>query len=190
MSSFLPRRNAMGYLTPDQMLATYRDLTPAHLKERGIEVLLMDIDNTLAPYEQPKPDQNICAWLAEMQAAGIKLAFVSNNNWERVELFNQKIGIQAHAKSGKPFGKTLRKVINSYGSDASRTAILGDQLLTDVFAGKHIGATAFLVPPIKDKTTAFWRIKRALEKPIIKKYAKKHPEQAACAAFWLRKDKI
>ena len=179
----------MGYLTPDRMLASFCELTPNELQQRGIDVLLMDIDNTLAPYEQPEPDERILAWLAGMQSAGIKLAFVSNNNWERVELFNQRIGIRAHAKSGKPFGKTLRQVIRSYGSDASHAAILGDQLLTDVFAGKHIGAAAFLVPPIKDKTTAFWRIKRALERPIIKKYVKNHPEQAACAAFWLRKDK-
>ena len=175
----------MGYLTPDKMLAAFDALTPEELRRRGIDVLLMDIDNTLAPYEQPEPDERILTWLSEMQAAGIKLAFVSNNNWERVELFNRNIGIQAHAKSGKPFGKKLKQVMKSYGSDTAHTAILGDQLLTDVFAGKHIGATAFLVPPIKDKTTAFWRVKRALEKPIIKKYAKNHPEQADCAAFWL-----
>ena len=178
----------MGYLTPDKMFATYRDLTPEELKQRGIEVLLMDIDNTLAPYEQAEPDGQIIAWLARLRAAGIRLAFVSNNNWERVELFNREIGIVAHAKSGKPFGKKLRQVIRDFGSDTAHTAILGDQLLTDVFAGKHIGATAFLVPPIKDKTTAFWRIKRALEKPIIKKYAKGHPDQAAYATFWLGKD--
>ena len=180
----------MGYLTPDHMFATFCELTPEYLKQRGIDVLIMDIDNTLAPYEQAEPDARILSWLESMQKAGIGLAFVSNNNKERVELFNQKIGIQAHAKSGKPFGKKLRQVIRSYGSDVKHAAILGDQLLTDVFAGKHIGATAFLVPPIKDKTTAFWRIKRALEKPVIKKYIKKHPEQAECAVFWRGKDKI
>jgi HAD superfamily phosphatase (TIGR01668 family) len=179
----------MGWLTPDNMFASYRALTPAYLRERGIDVLIMDIDNTLAPYEQDLPDAHIKAWLGKMQAAGIGLAFVSNNNWERVELFNGEIGIPAFAKSGKPFGKTLRRVIKLYGSDAQHTAMLGDQLLTDVFAGKHIGATALLVPPIKDKTTAFWRIKRALERPVIRKYARKHPEQAACAAFWLKKEK-
>ena len=179
----------MGWLTPDNMFASYRALTPAYLRERGIDVLIMDIDNTLAPYEQDLPDAHIKAWIGEMQAAGIGLAFVSNNNWERVELFNGEIGIPAFAKSGKPFGKTLRRVIKLYGSDAQHTAMLGDQLLTDVFACKHIGATALLVPPIKDKTTAFWRIKRALERPVIKKYARKHPEQAACAAFWLKKEK-
>ncbi len=177
----------MGYLTPDLMLENYRALTPAFLCERGIRVLIMDIDNTLAPYEQPEPDGALKAWLGEMQAAGIGLAFVSNNDWARVELFNREIGIPAFAKSGKPFGKRLKQVIKQYGADASCTAMLGDQLLTDVFAGKHIGTTALLVPPIKDKTTAFWRIKRALETPIIKKYAKKHPEQADCAAFWLRR---
>ena len=179
----------MGWLNPDNMFASYRALTPAYLRERGIDVLIMDIDNTLAPYEQDLPDAHIKAWIGEMQAAGIGLAFVSNNNWERVELFNGEIGIPAFAKSGKPFGKTLRRVIKLYGSDAQHTAMLGDQLLTDVFAGKHIGATALLVPPIKDKTTAFWRIKRALERPVIRKYARKHPEQAACAAFWLKKEK-
>ena len=179
----------MGWLTPDNMFASYRALTPAYLRERGIDVLIMDIDNTLAPYEQDLPDAHIKAWIGEMQAAGIGLAFVSNNKWERVELFNGEIGSPAFAKSGKPFGKTLRRVIKLYGSDAQHTAMLGDQLLTDVFAGKHIGATALLVPPIKDKTTAFWRIKRALERPVIRKYARKHPEQAACAAFWLKKEK-
>lgn len=179
----------MGYLTPDNLFASYRELTPAYLLERGIRVLIMDIDNTLAPYEQAEPDESIKTWLAQLKAAGIGLAFVSNNDWERVELFNREIGIPAFAKSGKPFGRTLRRVITLYGADASCTAMLGDQLLTDVFAGKHIGATALLVPPIKDKTTAFWRIKRALEKPVIRAYVKKHPEQAANAAFWLRKDR-
>ena len=177
----------MGLLTPDNLFASYRDLTPAYLCERGIRVLIMDIDNTLAPYEQPKPDENIKAWLSDMQAAGIGLAFVSNNDWERVELFVRDLDIPAFAKSGKPFGKMLRRVMTLYGTDASCTAMLGDQLLTDVFAGKHIGVTALLVPPIKDKTTAFWRIKRTLEKPVIRRYVKKHPEQAASAAFWLKK---
>ena len=180
----------MGYLTPDNMFATYRELTPAYLGARGIRVLIMDIDNTLAPYEQAEPDEHIKAWLADLKAAGIGLAFVSNNDWDRVELFNREIGIPAFAKSGKPFGKRLRHVMRLYGADKTSTAMLGDQLLTDVFAGKHIGVTALLVPPIKDKTTAFWRIKRALEKPVIKRYIKKHPDQAACAAFWIGKDKI
>ncbi len=178
----------MGFLTPDQLFGSYRELTPDYLKQCGIDVLIMDIDNTLAPYEQPEPDQAIKSWLSDMQAAGIGLAFVSNNDWARVELFNQTIGIPAFAKSGKPFGKRLVQVIGMYGSDKSRAAILGDQLLTDVFAGKHIGIKAFLVPPIKDKTTAFWRIKRTLEKPVIRRYVKHHPEKAAYAAFWLGKE--
>ena len=68
---------AMGYLTPDHMFASYRELTPAYLRERGVDVLIMDIDNTLAPYEQPEPDESIKAWIGEMQAAGIGFFFLS-----------------------------------------------------------------------------------------------------------------
>ena len=51
--------------------------------------------------------------------------------------------------------------------------MLGDQLLTDAAAGKHIGLRAIIVPPIKDRTSAFFRFKRALEVGSIKKYVKK-----------------
>ena len=49
---------------------------------------------------------------------------------------------------------------------------MGDELLTDVAAARRLGAKAIIVPPIKDKKTLFFRFKRALEKPIIKKYLK------------------
>ena len=36
-------------LTPTYMFGSYREVTPAFLKEIGIRALLIDIDNTLAP---------------------------------------------------------------------------------------------------------------------------------------------
>ena len=44
------------YFAPDEYVATYRDVTPMFLEKRNIRYLLLDIDNTLAPYEQPEPD--------------------------------------------------------------------------------------------------------------------------------------
>ena len=60
------------------------------------------------------------------------------------------------------------------GVDPNETAMLGDQLLTDCYAGKNIGLTALIVPPIKDKTNLFFRFKRLCERPFIRKYAKLH----------------
>ena len=74
------------------------------------------------------------------------------------------------------------------GSDKSNTAMLGDQLLTDAAAGKHIGLTTLIVPPIRDKSNLFFRSKRALEVPTIKRYVKRHGESAReVCDFWLNK---
>lgn len=178
----------MSLLIPDFIFASYRDVTPEFLLGIGVKALLIDIDNTLAPYEQAEPDENIIAWFKSLAENGVKATLVSNNGRERVELFNKNLGLPAYYKSGKPFAKNLKKAMKCMGSDESNTAILGDQLLTDAAAGKHIGLRAIIVPPIKDKTNAFFRAKRALEVGHIKKYVKRTGGDAErICAFWLER---
>ena len=74
----------MSLFRPDATFRAYFHLTPAYLAERGITVLLLDIDNTLAPYEQPLPDERLTAWLNAMREAGISVGFLSNNHEDRV----------------------------------------------------------------------------------------------------------
>ena len=164
------------FLMPDLMLPTYREVTPQLCRELGIRAILSDIDNTLAPYEQPEPDEHIRAWLEDLRAAGISVALISNNHADRVELFNADLGLIAYSDAGKPFGKILRRAMVQMGSDATNTAMLGDQLLTDALAGNLLRLKVLIVPPIRDKRTAFVRFKRWLERPVIRRYRKKHPE--------------
>jgi predicted HAD superfamily phosphohydrolase YqeG len=56
-------------------------------------------------------------------------------------------------------------------------------VVVDCFAGKHIGLRAIIVPPIKDKTNLFFRSKRLLERPFIRKYAHQNGYQE-WMAFW------
>ncbi len=161
-------------LKPDYMFRTFDEITPAFLTALGIRAILADIDNTLAPYEQPEPDGRIRSWIASLAEAGISIAFVSNNGRERVELFNRTLGVPAYFKSGKPFKKNLIKAMNDLGGTRETTVMLGDQLLTDALAGHNLGVRVLIVPPIKDKTSAFFRFKRWLEKPVIRRFKKKH----------------
>ena len=177
-----------SWLLPDYIFPTYRDVTVDFLKSIGIKALLIDIDNTLAPYEMPEPDDNIRAWFKSLKENGISATLVSNNDRERVELFNATLGLPAYYKSGKPFAKNLKKAMAAMGTDKSNTAMLGDQLLTDAAAGKHIGLRTIIVPPIKDKNNAFFRSKRAMEVRHIIKYVKLHGgESASVCSFWLEK---
>ena len=174
-------------LTPDYMFATFAEVTPAFLQSIGVRCLLIDIDNTLAPYEEPDPDERILGWFKALEEHGIRAALVSNNHAPRVERFNKPLGLIAYPNSGKPSRKTLERAMRELGATHAETAMLGDQLLTDCFAGKHIGLRSIIVPPIKDKTNLFFRSKRFLERPFIRKYAKKNGYQP-WMAFWKVKE--
>ena len=161
-------------MMPDYMFRAFDEITPAFLRELGVKAILADIDNTLAPYEQPEPDERIKGWIASLAEAGIGIAFVSNNDWERVELFNRSLGVPAYAKSGKPFKKNLIKAMNDLGGTLETTVMLGDQLLTDALAGHNLGVKCLIVPPIRDKKNAFFKFKRWLEKPVVRKFKRRN----------------
>ena len=161
-------------MMPDYMFRTFDEITPAFLTSLGVKAILADIDNTLAPYEQPEPDQRIKDWIASLAEAGIGIAFVSNNDWERVNRFNATLGVPAYAKSGKPFKKNLVKAMNDLGGTLETTVMLGDQLLTDALAGHNLGVKCLIVPPIRDKKNAFFKFKRWLEKPVVKKFKRRN----------------
>ena len=161
-------------MMPDYMFRTFDEITPAFLTSLGVKAILADIDNTLAPYEQPEPDQRIKGWIASLAEAGIGIAFVSNNDWERVNRFNATLGVPAYAKSGKPFKKNLVKAMNDLGGTLETTVMLGDQLLTDALAGHNLGVKCLIVPPIRDKKNAFFRFKRWLEKPVVRRFKRRN----------------
>ncbi len=168
------KRHTLSYLlTPDYIFDTFDCVTPEFLKELGIRALLIDIDNTLAPYEQPEPDERIRSWFDALATNGIQAALISNNHPPRVELFNRSLGLPAYPDSGKPGRRSLLAAMAEMNCAPEHTAGLGDQLLTDTLAVHRLDMISIIVPPIKDKATLFFRFKRWLEKPYIRKYYKK-----------------
>ena len=167
----------MAFFQPDKTLRAYYDLKPADLQARGITVLLLDIDNTLAPYEQPLPDARLCAWLQALREAGIAVGFLSNNHGERVELFNGELGLPYFCNAHKPLPRKAKRLIKSLGGTPSHAALMGDQIFTDVCCAKLCGATSILVPPIWDRRDRLTRFKRRLERGALRRFYKKHPDQ-------------
>ncbi len=166
----------MSLLTPHYTFRAYFHLTAELLREQGIKVLLLDIDNTLAPYEQPLPDERLKKWLKELQQAGVTVAFLSNNHADRVELFNKELGLACRYDAHKPLTGNAKRLFRSLGGTKHTTAFMGDQIFTDVCCARLCGARAFLVPPIWDRRDAGTRFKRRLEKGILRRFYKKHPD--------------
>ncbi|MCI8388895.1 MAG: YqeG family HAD IIIA-type phosphatase [Clostridiales bacterium] len=164
---------------PDQIFDNIYSLTPEFLIKNGIRALILDIDNTLVTYDDPKPTETVKVWLDRMHENGIQTAFVSNNHSDRVNEFCEGLGCYYHADAGKPSRKFMREAMEYMKTDIGTTAGVGDQLFTDVWAAKRCGMRSYFVPPIKDKKTLFFRFKRMLEKPFIKSYYKKNNSSRA-----------
>ena len=60
-------------LLPDLIFPALTDVTPQALMARGIELLLLDFDNTIVPYTTDVPTERMEKWLREMQKSGVTL---------------------------------------------------------------------------------------------------------------------
>lgn len=162
---------------PKMMCDSYRDVTPSLLVPLGVKLLICDIDNTLVTYDDPEPTEELRAWFCAMNDSGITVAFVSNNHEERVKKFNESLGFIAYADAGKPKVGKIFETIGKAGATRETTALLGDQLLTDACAANRAGIYSIIVPPIKDKKNLFFKSKRLIEKPYVKKFKKLQAEK-------------
>ena len=155
---------------PEYRFEKFNMASAQFLLSIGVAGVVLDIDNTLEPYEHPNPGEHVLKWLNELWDCGIKTAIVSNNGKERVELFNKEIGMPAYYKAAKPFRRNVLRAMADMGTDRSNTILMGDQVFTDVWAAHNTGIRAILVPPINDKRDLLTRFKRRLEVPVLRKY--------------------
>lgn len=159
---------------PDIMFDNALDISPDLLIAKGIRAVVLDIDNTLVTYGVAEPTEEVIAWIDALKNAGLGVAIASNNHAPRVELFNEKIGVFATCESKKPSARAVKAACEHFGVQPSETAVIGDQIFTDVWCARNAGALAILVKPIPYPENLFFKCKRVLEKPFIRAYRKKN----------------
>ena len=155
---------------PEYRFNAFNEASADFLHSIGIKGIILDIDNTLEPYENPVPSEPVLHWFSDLEAHGISYSIVSNNNKERVEGFVSGLEIPYYYKSGKPSSRCVIKAMEKMGTDKANTIFMGDQILTDVLSAHRAGIPAILVPPIKDRRDLFTRFKRWIEGIILKGY--------------------
>ena len=147
------------------------DVSPEFLKEIGIEGIIIDIDNTLIGHDVPIPDEKVLAHLRAFEAAGLKLCVVSNNKYDRVKNFSQKIGVEYFVHDAlKPRDYGYNLAAQEMNLSREKIAAIGDQIFTDVWGARRAGCFAILTKPLHKGGEGFFiAIKRVLEKPFLRK---------------------
>lgn len=160
-------------LMPDYYFRCVADIPPAFLVRQGIRGLVLDIDNTLAHDDVCALPGETDGWLKQLAEAGIGAVIVSNNREQRACDFSALCGLPYVAQALKPAQQTVPRVLEMLRTAPDETAVVGDQLFTDISYGKAAGFVTILVEPLGDDNLFFVRFKRLLERPLLRKIRKR-----------------
>jgi len=148
-------------------------ITPEWLRLRGIRLLLLDLDNTLAPYAESAPRETVLRWMNELRKSGIESYLLSNNSSEsRVADYAAACGIEGVHRAGKPHPRTIFRVLDQKGLKVHEAALMGDQCFTDGLAANRAGILSIVVRPLEMN---IWYLLR---------YWLEHPFR------WLRRERV
>jgi HAD superfamily phosphatase (TIGR01668 family) len=154
-------------LSPDLYLTSVHDIDLAGLKARGVDTLLLDLDNTLLPRDSSVVPEDIVGWAEELKGSGMRVCFVSNNWHERVHVVAGELGFPIVAKAIKPLPFAFLAALRHVGADRRQAAIVGDQLFTDVLGGKLLGVMTILVLPLSTSDLPHTLLLRKIERLLL-----------------------
>ncbi|MDK2881058.1 MAG: putative phosphatase [Clostridia bacterium] len=159
----------MQLLQPKKMYKSIFDIPLSELYASGIRGIILDLDNTLTEWNNPRLSEETAEWLVQAARTGLKLCFVSNNSDYRVREVAERADVPFIARARKPRRRSFRRAMELMGTKPETTAVIGDQLFTDMLGGNRLGLFTILVTPISKEEFIGTRFMRFLEKLILKK---------------------
>ncbi|MCL2841258.1 MAG: YqeG family HAD IIIA-type phosphatase [Defluviitaleaceae bacterium] len=157
-------------LTPDYYYDSVFQIPYDELKKKKIRGLIFDIDNTLTPFDQKLPPAKVVALLKRLEDMGFKICLLTNNTTNRLNGFNEHLRLPGIANALKPLTRGVYQAMEKMRVKSANTVIIGDQLLSDIWAGKNAGITTIMVKPITQRDFWFVHIKRMIERVLLRKF--------------------
>ena len=160
-------------LVPSEVVTSVKALDYNAKYKAGFRHLMFDLDNTLTTYAHARPDNDLIEFIHGLKAIGFQVSIVSNSGVKRVDPFLQALGIGGRASCKKP---TIRVIKSLVSTELESIILIGDQLLTDVWAANRLGVRSVLVHPIDVSTDKlFTTLNRKLERFFVQRIRAKFP---------------
>lgn len=159
----------MRIFYPNMYVSALQHIDIDRLKELGIKAIIFDLDNTLVPWNSNNLKPETINWFTKLQQAGFKTCIVSNNSKKRVAAMAKMLAVPGLHNAAKPRRRAFRKALQILGVKAEQTAMVGDQVFTDVLGGNRLGLHTILVMPMSSREFIGTRINRQLEKVVLRR---------------------
>lgn len=158
----------LKFLCPDMYSESVFALTPEELKKKGIKGIICDLDNTLVKWDEPDPGADAVEWLQMMKEHGFKICIVSNTLTERASRISKILSVPAISGAIKPSRRAFIKALGCLGTEPHNTAVIGDQVFTDVLGGNRAGMYTILVVPMSRNEFFMTRLVRIVERYVLR----------------------
>ncbi|MDR3586646.1 MAG: YqeG family HAD IIIA-type phosphatase [Desulfosporosinus sp.] len=156
------------YFRPTRQAPSLDLISIEQLVQDGIRGLIIDLDNTMTPWNDVEVVPKVAEWFIKVKAAGIQACVVSNNKKrQRVAVVAERIGIPFVFRATKPRRRAFRAGMGLLGTGPKDTAVIGDQLFTDILGGNRLGLYTILVTPINEHEFIGTRVVRQIEKVLV-----------------------
>lgn len=159
---------------PQKYISSIWNIKPESLREKGIKGIIIDLDNTLIPWKSKVMPNQVAEWFNNIKKAGIAVCVVSNARSKRVNHLIKPFDIPAISKAVKPRRKAFIKAMELMSTTILETAVIGDQLFTDILGGNRLGLYTILVVPMSKKEFIGTKMVRQVEKVILKRGRKRN----------------
>jgi HAD superfamily phosphatase (TIGR01668 family) len=167
-------KNVINYLSPNYYFDKISDIDLNKLKQKNIDTILLDLDNTLVPWYNNYIDPEIYNWLNNIKMNNFKVCIISNGLSIRVKRISKELGFPFISNAIKPSTRSIIKALKMLNSKPENTVIIGDQIFTDILAGNRLGLTTILVKPLAKVELITTKFIRIIEKKILKYLIKKN----------------
>lgn len=162
----------MEKLRPDIYQKSILDIHFNLLKEEGIKVLLLDMDNTILKYKE-KDIEDTIKQLIQALKTQFQVILFSNSSYLKVKKIATLLDVQFISRAFKPNKRGFKKVFKKYKVLPEEVAIIGDQLYTDIKGGNKVDITTILVDPLKKEECFLTSVNRIREKRVMQKMGAK-----------------
>ncbi len=162
----------MNKLIPTMYVKNIENINYNKLRSENIKCLIFDLDNTLASYSDLECPERVISLINNLKK-DFNIVIVTNSPKKRTVPYKKALNVEIISFAMKPFVKALKKIKIKYNYQKDEMVIIGDQLMTDILAGKNYGIKTILVDPLAEKDLKITKINRIIENRIINKYQKK-----------------
>jgi HAD superfamily phosphatase (TIGR01668 family) len=140
------------------------------LKAKGINALLVDIDDTLMPRHVTDISPQVFEWIVARKEEGFKICLTSNSYHPlRIKYFGETLGAPAISLGLKPLPLAFWRSLRELNARPEEAAMIGDQIFMDILGANLLNIYSIYVKHMTPEVFFLRKWMRRAEEWVLKR---------------------